>query len=57
MHGSEAGNFRYVLSAGIDLTLLCDVDFFAEASAGPAFASWLGTMLAKRGATGGPGGK
>lgn len=53
---ADVGNYRYYLAGGTYHTLLRGDQFYSESSAGPAFASWLGDMLANRGGRGGSGG-
>lgn len=47
--GSDLRNFRFYVAAGQYHTLLRGDNFYNETSAGPAFASWLGGMLDRRG--------
>jgi hypothetical protein len=54
---ADVGNYRYYVAGGSYHTLLRDAQFYAESSAGPAFADWLGGMLANRGGTNGRGGQ
>jgi len=55
-NAEQLPNFRSYLAAGSYHTLLRDPLFYSEASAGPAFADWLGQMLKNQGGTGGRGG-
>lgn len=50
-------NMRYFVAGGTFHTILRGPAFYTEASAGQTFASWLDTMLANRGGTGGQGGR
>ena len=54
---TQVGNFRFYMAGGQYHTLLRDDNFYNETSAGPAFAGWLGDMLANRGGTNGQGGQ
>lgn len=57
---ASVGNFRHYVAgipAGPYHTILRSPLFYTEATAGPSFTSWLGTMLANRGGTNGHGGQ
>jgi hypothetical protein len=55
-YGSEVRNFRYYLASGTYHTIMRSPLFYTEDSAGIAYSSWLASMLANRGGTGGSGG-
>jgi hypothetical protein len=55
-YGDEVNNFRYYLAGGTYHTIMRSPLFYTENSAGIAYSSWLASMLANRGGTGGAGG-
>lgn len=56
-YAATVPNYRFYIAAGSYHTLMRSGEFYTESSAGVAFNTWLGQMLANRGGTEGGGGK